>query len=404
MSIGLWTFLGSVLCVLKINGLLMNVTRGYRDSIYTNIQQIPTTARIGLICDDGARFCRCKKNTNYVRGKCVKDHEIVEDRSSCYRFADGKFIKLINTTRCAAHHDRCNLEIKIQAPINAEHTKCRLVWETSAVSISGFEWRSFHGEVVPGIQLNTTVYPPTLQIINVRDFLSKWKGHLIRFDIECRNDNGSSEHNCTLFKVEGTATEEIPDQTANTPSTISTLSMMSSSPSSFHSEKLTTPSQKLSSTEISPSERDSQDENDDDESSPILIPIIISASILFCLLLAATVIIIVCKRQQKKFEGENQNEEHIYEEAHPVDKGPVSPIYMDIDNLTRSKSKKRNSSRKANGSQTYDEPKNPFYHTLERTTTDRTNDNNGIYEEIDDILKSPSPKSKPKQFEEEMDV
>ncbi|XP_028410781.1 uncharacterized protein LOC114533462 isoform X2 [Dendronephthya gigantea] len=342
MSIGLWTFLGSVLCVLKINGLLMNVTRGYRDSIYTNIQQIPTTARIGLICDDGARFCRCKKNTNYVRGKCVKDHEIVEDRSSCYRFADGKFIKLINTTRCAAHHDRCNLEIKIQAPINAEHTKCRLVWETSAVSISGFEWRSFHGEVVPGIQLNTTVYPPTLQIINVRDFLSKWKGHLIRFDIECRNDNGSSEHNCTLFKVEGTATEEIPDQTANTPSTISTLT--------------------------------------------------------------ATVIIIVCKRQQKKFEGENQNEEHIYEEAHPVDKGPVSPIYMDIDNLTRSKSKKRNSSRKANGSQTYDEPKNPFYHTLERTTTDRTNDNNGIYEEIDDILKSPSPKSKPKQFEEEMDV
>lgn len=72
---------------------------------------------------------------------------------------------------------------------------------------------------------------------------------------------------------------------------------------------------------------------------------------------------------------------------------------MEIDNLKRSKSKKSNSSRKTNGSQTYEEPtENPFYHTLERTT-DRANDN-GIYEEIDDILKS--PKSKP--FEKEMDV
>lgn len=87
MSVGLWTLLGLVLCVLQINGFLVNVTRGYQDIIYTNI---PQTSTSGLMCHDGAKLCWCKENTNYVfdmdsfSGKCVRDHEIIKDRSSKY--------------------------------------------------------------------------------------------------------------------------------------------------------------------------------------------------------------------------------------------------------------------------------------------------------------------------------
>lgn len=71
---------------------------------------------------------------------------------------------------------------------------------------------------------------------------------------------------------------------------------------------------------------------------------------------------------------------------------------MEIDYLARKKSKKSNSSKKRNKSQTYDEPtENPFYHTLEKP--DRVQDD-GIYEELDEIAKTVPPKP----FEKELDV
>ena len=81
-----------------------------------------------------------------------------------------------------------------------------------------------------------------------------------------------------------------------------------------------------------------------------------------------------------------------------MDNGPVSPIYMEIDYLSRKKSKKSNSSKKRSKSQSYEEPtENPFYHTLEKP--DRVVDD-GIYEEVDEIVKT----VKPKPFEKELDV
>ena len=86
MSIVRWILLGLPLCVLRINGFSLSVTRGYQDSIYTNIQPESTPR---LICDDNV--CKCKNGLTYIfdsdslSGKCVRDYEIIKDRSSKYR-------------------------------------------------------------------------------------------------------------------------------------------------------------------------------------------------------------------------------------------------------------------------------------------------------------------------------
>lgn len=87
MSIVRWILLGLPLCVLRINGFSLSVTRGYQDSIYTNIQ--PESTR-RLICDDN-NVCKCEDGLTYIfdsaslSGKCVRDYEIIKDRSSKYR-------------------------------------------------------------------------------------------------------------------------------------------------------------------------------------------------------------------------------------------------------------------------------------------------------------------------------
>ena len=78
--------LGLILCVLRINGFSLNVTRGQNDSIYTNIQHKPTG---GLKCFDNG-VCDCKKGLTYIfnsyssKGKCVRDFKIIKERSSKY--------------------------------------------------------------------------------------------------------------------------------------------------------------------------------------------------------------------------------------------------------------------------------------------------------------------------------
>jgi hypothetical protein len=72
---------------------------------------------------------------------------------------------------------------------------------------------------------------------------------------------------------------------------------------------------------------------------------------------------------------------------------------MEIDDITRSKSRKSNSSKKRNKSQSSETPPDPLYHTLEKPDRVEINE---IYEELDDASKSPDPTPQP--FEKELDV
>ncbi|CAB4039223.1 Hypothetical predicted protein [Paramuricea clavata] len=377
---------------------------------------------------DASYFQKCPENIYSYKG--------------CYRFSDGNHTKLINKARCdTLHNGTCGL--KIQAPIDIGYTSCQLDWTKSTHTISGFLWYPFDGTIA-GVQLNATLYPVTLQIKNISFLLSTWKGHLLRLNIKCTDDEGRSESHCALLKVEGTATEEIPVSIATrttAPPVSQTTSQITSQPGStmfeYHQINMSstsTPSQKLSSTNTSQPSVNSQDREENKDSSVIL-PIVIAAVALFCLLLALVVIVIVCKRRKRKNDDANQNEEHIYEEPHPVDNGPASPIYMEIDDITRSKSKKSNSSKKRNKSQSSETPPDPLYHTLEKPDRVEINSKksnsskkrnksqssetppdplyntlekpdhveiNDIYEALDDAPKSPNPTPQP--FEKELDV
>ena len=83
-----WILLGLLVCVLRINGFSIIVTRGLIDSIQQTSLPLKFTRR--LKCEtDGV--CRCKENFNtyifddtLLKGKCIKDYEIIKDRSSKY--------------------------------------------------------------------------------------------------------------------------------------------------------------------------------------------------------------------------------------------------------------------------------------------------------------------------------
>ena len=74
---------------------------------------------------------------------------------------------------------------------------------------------------------------------------------------------------------------------------------------------------------------------------------------------------------------------------------------MEIDDITRSKSRKSNSSKKRNKSQSSETPPDPLYHTLEKPDRVEINE---IYEELDDAPKAKSPDLTPQPFEKELDV
>lgn len=92
-------------------------------------------------------------------------HKDIELLTGCYRFADGKAIKLIENTRCDTwENSTCGLQMKIQAPIGARYNSqsCQLDWRESRHTISGY-WRPFT-EALHEVQLNTTVHSVTLQV------------------------------------------------------------------------------------------------------------------------------------------------------------------------------------------------------------------------------------------------
>jgi hypothetical protein len=81
-----WILLGVLVCVLRINGFSIIVTRGLEDSIQQT--SLPLKPR-GLKCKNGV--CQCKnKFSTYIfddtllKGKCIKEYEIIKDRSSKY--------------------------------------------------------------------------------------------------------------------------------------------------------------------------------------------------------------------------------------------------------------------------------------------------------------------------------
>ena len=66
---------------------------------------------------------------------------------------------------------------------------------------------------------------------------------------------------------------------------------------------------------------------------------------------------------------------------------PASPIYMEIDNITRSKSKKSVRSQSTNTSEPREEAPtdNPLYHTLEKSDHVQVVDDKEIYEEVEAV-------------------
>ena len=71
-------------CVSRINGYSVIVTRGFKDSIETSIHQKSDRS---LRCYNNT--CRCKKNfpsyifdSTSLTGKCVKDSDIFKDKTS----------------------------------------------------------------------------------------------------------------------------------------------------------------------------------------------------------------------------------------------------------------------------------------------------------------------------------
>ena len=72
----LWVLLGLTLCVIRINGSSLTVTRGYQDLVSID----------GLNCRDGD-ICKCEHGLTYIldkvslKGRCVRDYEIIQDNS-----------------------------------------------------------------------------------------------------------------------------------------------------------------------------------------------------------------------------------------------------------------------------------------------------------------------------------
>ena len=81
---------------------------------------------------------------------------------------------------------------------------------------------------------------------------------------------------------------------------------------------------------------------------------------------------------------------------------PGDPLYHTLDDtVTRSNSKKRNSSKKRTKSQSNEEPPgDPLYHTLEKPDRLEIVADNEIHKEVDEVEKPASPK----EFEKELDV
>lgn len=93
----------------------------------------------------------------------------------CYRFADGKAMKLIDTTRCDTwENGTCGLQIKIQAPIGARYNSqsCQLDWRESTYTIGGLDWQPF-SEALHEVQLNTTMHSVTLQVSDTHTNIGK---------------------------------------------------------------------------------------------------------------------------------------------------------------------------------------------------------------------------------------
>jgi hypothetical protein len=100
------------------------------------------------------------------------------------------------------------------------------------------------------------------------------------------------------------------------------------------------------------------------------------------------------------------NSIYFLSEPYPVDNGPASPIYMEIDDtLTRTKSKKFDCGKNTKTSETSEsceEPKdNPLYHTLEKdAVVVEVHDDDGIYDEVELVETPPADAD----FEKELDV
>jgi hypothetical protein len=83
-----WILLGVLVCVLSINGFSIIVTRGLKDSIQQT--SLPLKFTRGLKCKNGVCQCTRKNFSTYIfddtllKGKCIKDYEIIKDRSSKY--------------------------------------------------------------------------------------------------------------------------------------------------------------------------------------------------------------------------------------------------------------------------------------------------------------------------------
>jgi hypothetical protein len=74
-------------------------------------------------------------------------------------------MKLIDSEGCDNRHDgTCRQDIQIQAPIGIGYTSCELDWTNSSYAISGYRWYNFNGTAIEGIELNSSLYPSTLQV------------------------------------------------------------------------------------------------------------------------------------------------------------------------------------------------------------------------------------------------